>query len=235
MYYNYNRLRVQNWMNDPDKVAGMNRRAARYFLEFKEIEREFSRNNTILFFLISRMGMKELSALLGSSRKQKKLVSAVKMTLKDYSVEQKWEPIFRQEIRKLHERTAYVLYIIRENIKLTELYPYFSSVGYDKLMSLSAKRTESDEGDFNELQKDIEEWNAEHQEEIKKHMEDTAEERERMLAHRAVIREQERQEKAARRQKKKEENAEVKEIRANNRRYNARRKQIEKSFAHYYK
>lgn len=235
MYYNYGRRRVNDWINLPDRPEGMNRRSQRYFLEFKVIEKEFARNNTILYFLIKRMGMHELTGLFGSCQKQKKLVQATKLELKRYAMTQEWERVFDQDVASLHRRTEYVLYIIKANLKLTELYPYFEAEGFAKLMDFAVKPLEDRDETDAELRKDIAEWNACHQEEIRKHMEDTAEERENLMSYRARIAEDNRKEKEERKTAKREAKAELKEIRDNNRKYLKRKHLIDRSFAGYYK
>lgn len=233
MYYNYGRKRVNDWMKEV-REPGMNKRGARYFLEFKEIRQEFGRNNSILYFLIKEMNMKELNSLLGSHIKQKKLVNSVIDELKKYCVTEEWEPVFDRDVKSLHERTRYVLSIIKANIKLTELYPYFETVGFDRLMDFSVKRNSGDDDATDELRDEIQKWNAEHSEVIRKHMEDTAEERANLEAHRERIAESNRREKEARKIARRQANAEVKEIRENNRKYLMRKKKIDRQFERYY-
>lgn len=234
MYYNYGVKRMTDWLH-AERQEGMNQRSARYFLELKEIRQEFGRNNAILFFLIKEMGMKELNSLLGSHVKQKKLVGAVMTDLKQYAMTEDWEKVFNREIRNLRERTRYVFAIIKANIKLTEIYPYFDQVGFERLMDFSIKHNDGDDNADDELREEILAWNAEHQDEIKAHMEATAEERENLIRHRARIAEDTRLEKQARKIAKKAENEEVKEIRRNSKRHMKQKKKIERDFDYLYK
>lgn len=234
MYYNYSRKRINDWTKE-DRQEGMNRRSARYFLEFKEISQEFSRNNAILYFLIKQMGMTELSGIFGSHIKQKRLVRAVMADLKQYAMTEDWEKAFDLDIRMLRERTRYVFAIIKANIKLTELYPYFEQVGFDKLMDFSVKYNDGDDEAADALREEIEKWNAEHQDEIKAHMDATAEERENLIRYRARIAEDNKAEKKARRLARKAQNDEVKEIRRNAEKHRKHRMKVEREFNRYYK
>lgn len=235
MYYNPGRKKINDWMSSREREPGANNRSKRYHKEFTKVLHEFSRNNSILFFLIREMGMKELNSVFGSHIKQKKLVYSVIIELEKYSVTEEWEPVFDRELRSLRERTQYVLSIIKANIKLTELYPYFETVGFERLIFFSIIRNGGDDEASGELKAEIEKWNAEHPEEIRKHMEDTAEERANLESHRARIAEDARREKEARKIARRQANAEVKEIRENNKKYLRRKKLIDRQFERYYK
>ena len=164
---------MNNWLN-ADRPEGMNRRSQRYFLEYKQMEKEFNRNIIILYFLITRLGMKECYAMFKSGQKQKAFIRAVKVNLKQYAVTEEWEKDFDRDLRFLKNRCDHVFRIIRENIRMTELYPYFQSVGFDRMMDFSVKYAHGDDEAADQLQKEIEDWNSGHREEIRTYMKSIA-------------------------------------------------------------
>lgn len=226
---------VNRWLNDKDRVEGMNKRSAKYFREYKQAEREKGRNIVILYYLITRYNLTGCYSMFGSERKQKKYIQAVKMSLKEYSLEQRWERDFDKDLTNLKKRTDFVFRIIQENIRMTELYPFFREVGFDRLADFGVKYAKGDEEAADQLAAEISKWNAEHFGEVQSYMESIAEEKANMEAHRARIQAEEKAEKEAKRMLKKQERDEIKEIRENHRKYESRRKRVERSFDRYYK
>lgn len=236
MYYDPGKQRTNYWLDDKDRPLGPNRRSLAMLRQYKQLKQELSRNLVVLYFLMTRMGMGELRTMFYSAKKQKQYVRAVIFSLKEYAVTEDWEEVFVRDIRLLHERCEYVLTIIRHNLKLTEYMPYFTEVGFDKLVDFSNQhRKEHDDQAADDLEADILAWNAEHADAVKAYMDSIADEKAAMEAHRARIAEQERAEKKAAREQRKAENAEVREIRKNEKAYKSRQRKIERSFERYYK
>lgn len=225
---------VDRWLDIPDKPEGMNKRSARFFREYKTVERMFSRNIIILYFLITRLDMKECYQMFVSSRKQKDFIVAVKMNLKQYAVEEKWEKEFERDIYNHKRRCQHVLRIIQENIRLTDLYPYFQTVGFERLTDFSVDYAKGEDEAADQLEQEIQEWNAEHSRAVETYMESIAEEKAIIEAHRAKVKAEEKAEKKARREAKKAENAEIREMQKNAEKYRKRQAKINREFERYY-
>lgn len=226
---------VNIWMNAKDRPEGMNRRAEKFFLQYKQIEKEFGRNLIILHFLITRLNMKDCYAMFVSGMKQKKYIQAVKLQLKQYAVTEEWEKDFERDIRNLKNRCRHVFRIIQENIRMTELYLYFQTIGFDRLTDFGVAYAKGEDEAADQLEKEITEWNDAHRDAIDRYMESIKEERDNMIRHREKVAEDSKAEKKARREAKKAQTAEVREIRKNREKYRKQQRKIEKEFEHYYK
>ena len=226
---------VNIWMNTKDRPEGMNKRGKKYFLEYKTVEKEFGRNNVILYFLITRLGMNECYSMLSSGRKQKSYIRAVKVQLKEYAVTEEWEKDFERDLNSLKRRCRHVFRIIQENIRMTEQYLYFQTIGFDRLTDFSVAYAKGEDEAADQLEKEIAEWNDAHRDAIDRYMESIKEERDNMIRHREKVAEDDKAEKKARREAKKAQTAEVREIRKNREKYRKHQRKIEKEFEQYYK
>lgn len=226
---------VNRWLDMPGKPEGMNKRSARFFREYKALEKMFSRNLIILYFLITRLDMKECYQMFVSSRKQKQFIIAVKLNLKKYAVEEKWEKDFERDVANHKRRCQHVLRIIQENIRMTSLYPYFQTVGFERLNDFSVKYAEGEDDAATQLEQEIQEWNEEHSRAIEAYMASIKEERANMEAHRAKVKADEKAEKEAIRAEKKARTAEEREIRQNKEKHRKEQMKIEREFERYYK
>lgn len=223
---------TNTWMNLVERPE-TNKASLRYFREYKQCQTELGRNQTILFFLVVKLGIEDLRTVFESGRKQKTYIRAMKESLKRHGVTQEWYSVFDKDIEGLHRRCDHVLLIIKANLKLTPLYPYFENGGFDRLMEYGNRAFEEETASA-ALEEEINTWNAEHADLIAKHMEDTEEERQNLMKHRAKIKAEEKAEKQARKDARKAENAEVKEMMHNQRYWKKRRAKIEREFAQYY-
>lgn len=233
--------RITDWFNDAERPEGMNRRGADYFYQIKDIKQKFIRNNIILYFLITRYGMgDDLRSMLHSSKEQGKLMHKALKELKGdgehpgYAVTQQWDAVFQKDIAKFKKRADYVFRIIEENVKLTELYPYFQTIGFERLVDFGAKYAGGDTEQADQLQREIEEWNADHQEEIKAHMEEVAPLIAARDAHRQKVIEDTKAERRSRRIARQLETAEAREIRENAKRRQKEERRANRMFARYW-
>lgn len=119
---------IGNWLK-VRKPEGQNE-ASRYFLrQAGEIDREFAKNQEIIYFLIEHVGLYEFRSLLRSGKKSRKLIKVLISTLEEYGVTDEWEPVLRKTVEDLRERYGYVHdSIIPESIRMTNIYPYFRDV-----------------------------------------------------------------------------------------------------------
>lgn len=219
---------VDAWLNDKKRFKGCSQKNVEYLREFKQISAEQGRVGTVTYFLLLRLHIENARAMMRSAKKQQNLVWVVMQDLKIYRVDPEWEKTFENDIRRMHERCNYVYYICQENLRLTEHWPYFSTVGFDRLLEFQQKYSEKQESVLDVLLPEMEAWEKSHQDEIKAHMETVRHEievRDRCAEERkakAIA------EKEAAKAKRREENAEYKEIRENEKKYKARLRRLEK-------
>ena len=235
----YGRKRVNDWLNEKNRPKELTRKNLEYVRELNQIEREFSRLIVIAYLLITEFNMNGLRQIFLSAQRQKKFVQAVKLSLKEYGVETEWHKVFDRDIESLRKRLDHAFKIIVENIRLTESYPYFKNVGFDKLIDFSIDYIKAKDNDdtviVNQLKEEIEEYNASHQQEIVKHMESVKDEIEVLERHRAKIEADKKAEKRARKLAKKEADAEVREIKKNNEKHRKEQRKIDRSFGYLFK
>lgn len=167
---------VDRWLDIPDKPEGMNKRSARFFREYKSLEKMFSRNRIILYFLINRLDMKEYSKMFWSCGKQKRFVVKVKIALKQYAVEEKWKEEFEKDIHNHKRRCQHMLRVIQKDIRTTDLYPYFQTVGFERLIDFGVKYADGEAEAADQLEQEIKEWNTEHSRAIETYMASIAKE-----------------------------------------------------------
>lgn len=222
-------------LNDKKRDNNVTQKNLEYLREFKECRRELGRIVIIAYLLITKFQIYDTRQIFYSARKQRRLCASVIGDLKEYGIDQKYHKAIQRDIKSIHNRAAYAFKMIQENIRMTEYYPYFMAVGFDKLMDWSTKYPEDNEMWAAQLIGEITEWNAEHPEEIAKHMESIAEEKANMERHRAKVKADAIAEKEARREAKKRETAYIKEMRENEKKYQQRKRKIEREFERYYR
>lgn len=231
----YNLPCIDDWFNDKQRPKGQNVVGASYAMTLTRINRQFGINNTILHFLLVEMGMSEVRQMLNSGLKQRKLLRKAILELGEFQVEPKWEKTFKRDITKLRKRTEHVERIITENVRLTELYPFFNSVGYRRFVEYAMDKPTEDEEATAKLKSELEEYNSTHQEEIKAYMESIAEEKATHEAFLAKIKADKKSEKEARKASLKAERQELKEIKKNNEAYQKEKRRIDRSFDYLFK
>lgn len=237
----YGRRRIVDWFDVKDRPAGPNRIGLEFFRELKEIDKMFARNNTILFFLISRYGMNDMRKMMVSNLSIRSLMYKIRMQIKGdaehegHAITQEWIPIFRRDVDAFRRRAEYVFFIVQADLKETELYPYFEAVGFERLLDFGIMYRGGDDEQAEQLEKEIDEWNESHCEEVEAYMDSISEQIRNRDEHRRKVKEAASEEKAAERRKRKEATEEAKEIRRNNEAYAKRVRRIERSFQRYYK
>ena len=241
----YGRKQITDWFECPDRPEGMNQTAKKFFLELKDIDKRMARNNTILYFLLMEYDMQEMRTMMISTSRVRALIYKIMVQLKGWkdddgtehqghAVMPEWIQVFRKNIDSFSRRADYVFTIIQKNLEETELYPYFREVGFDRLVDFGVRYPKDKDDQARQLKEEIEQWNAEHQEEIDAHMAVMAPQIQARDAHRKKVAEDRKAEKQAIRLAKKAETAEVREIRENNRKYWKRVKKENREFEKYY-
>ena len=173
--------------------------------------------------------------MMWSARKQRKLISVVSKDLKTYRVEPDWYKVFELDIIGFQRRCEHVFKICKEDLRLTEHYPYFEAVGFEKLLDIPLVFKDTDETPLDEILPDLELWEENHKTEIAAHMESVREELEIRDKHRAEVKAKDKAKKEARKAAKKAERDEIKEIKKNAEAYKKKQRKLDKEFERYYK
>ncbi len=205
MNYDYGRKTMRTWLHDQDVPAGCTEINVKYLRTLKQLSKELGRAACIGHFLITKLNIQSVNAMMKSAKKQRYLLICICGKLKNSKVTSEWIKTFDHDINMIKDRIKYLDFIISENLRMTEYYPYFKEVGFEKLVSFSNDGWH-EENPLEYLIPEIEAWNAEHPDEIARHMEETREEREATEALRAKNKAAAKAEKAQRRAEKKAEN-----------------------------
>ena len=206
-FYCYNRKYkdMGDWLKDNKRESGVNSLNVACLRELKGIDQELGRIGVINFFLLTKLGMDDVRVLMNSAKRQRKFVQTVCKDLKKYKVDASYKSTFEHDIKKLKERIKHSFFITQENVRMTEYYPYFEQGGFDKLLEVELIYNENKETPIDYLAEEIEEWNKEHEEEIKNHVESVREEKETTERFRQEKKEKEKEEKRVAREKAKEQ------------------------------
>lgn len=224
----YGSKNMKTWLNDDKRPKGCNAKNVEYLRELKSILPEFSRVGVLTYFLVTRLGVQDARTMMSSARKQKDLIVAVILDLKRYAVTKDYEPAFERNFRSLRKRCDYVYAICKADLTLTKHWPYFSGVGFEKLLDFDIRYTGKDTSVLDWLIPDMEQWEVEHTDEINAHLESIRPELEAKAKHQEEVKAKEKAEKEAIKAKKRAENAEVREIRENARKEAVRKRKIER-------
>lgn len=196
MLYSTKRLRVNDWLNDRQRPDYLTHSNVVYLRAYKDAYQKLNRISIITYVLGKQFGI-DVWSMFQSAEKQKKFCRAVIKDLKEYGVSKMWAPIFKRDTEYLEERVQYVFKIIVHNVKLTEMYPYFDKIGFERLIDFSVKLPEEREEMCSQLLRDIKEYNDSHPEEVQAHMESVRDELEAWSRHRQKISENAKAEKQA--------------------------------------
>lgn len=233
MYYDYGARRINDWLVMKKNPIG-NPRNIEYIRELNQLFREFKRIAIITYMLKTRFGIEDVQSMLSSATKQRDFVYAVKLQVKEYGVDPEWDRVFDHDIDSMKRRVAYVFRVMADIIKLTELYPYFRAVGFERLVDYGFQYPNESDKATEVLAREIAEYNKKHPEEVAEHMRSTQAERDARDRHRQKIAEQTKLEKESNRLAKKLMRQEEKEIKENAKKEKRRKAIIDKSFARYW-
>ena len=164
--------RIELWSKDPRLSNSMSKLNVVYLRKLKELYTEFGRNNALLYFCTACLGLKSCNPMFSSGIKQRTFVQALTMELKRRTVTTYYIELFDWLVDRLNTRLSHVFRIVKENIYLTEYYPFFEEVGWDVLNDFDTNIATT--VDCNEQLKfildDFAKFKETHPELIKKHM-----------------------------------------------------------------
>lgn len=222
-------------MSDPKREAGVCREQIEYIRSLREIDDELGRVTTLTYFLLTRLKMLDARSMMRSAKSQRNLIWALTQDLKKYQVSKKWMPIFKRDISNLSKRAEFIYKICKEDLRLTEHWPYFEEVGFEKLLDFKTKYEDCEASVLDAILPEMETWEKNHPDEIQKHMESVSEEIRIRDEHQAKVKEKERQEKETAKRIKAEEKAEIKEIEKNRKEELKRKRKLDREFERYFK
>lgn len=231
----YGRKTIQTWMDDKRRPKGCTALNMEYIRDLKQYEREFSRIIIICYFLLKECKMGDVRQMFFSAKKQKEFIYAVKYDLKKYIVTDEWQKVFQRDFQKLRNRLDHVFRIIQENIRLTDMYPYFQDVGFDRLIDFSIEYPKDNDACASQLLSEISDWKAKHPDEVEAHLQKVQPEIEIRDRHRAEVRESARIEKEIRKAARKAENAEIREMKQNEHKRQVEKRRVDRMFDYLYK
>ena len=148
MKYNYYGKKVktlEDWLNDKQREKQPNRNCLNLIREFNDLKHLIGLNSKMLYFLTKYLPSEDggnFWTMFNSCIKQRNFIRRVQVDLKKFSVNDDYLPVFNGELKKIRNRCDYVKLIVKENLKLTEYWPYFNAMGFEKLENLPFDETE---------------------------------------------------------------------------------------------
>lgn len=226
---------LKEWMNDNKRTEGYTFLNARYTKAFKRCDKELGKVGMLNYFMVAYLGISDCRAMMLSAKKQRGLIGAALTQMNQYRIEPEVERIFRNNVTYFEKRIDHIMRITMENLRLTEYYPFFVSIG---LQTIEAIPTgfDFDNDEFMEMiVEEAKAYNLEYPEEISEHMESVRHEIEARDAHRQRVKDAVKAEKEAKRMAEKAARQEVKEMKKNENEHRKRERAIERSLSHLYK
>ena len=226
--------KVNDWINWPDRVKGCSKKQIDIIRDYKRLLSELARTSTLTYFLLNNLDIKNCRTMMTSSNNQRDFVFAAYINLKEYRLDPEFYSMFRRNAESLQRRVDHIFRICKENLRLTEYYPYFEENGFDMLLDFRTEFFNDGRTPLDGILPDIEKWNSEHQDLIKAHMEKIQPEIDAMNAHKQMLHDKAMAEKKAAAEERKKERELKKEIKAFHKKEDKRDKAIERSLNHAY-
>lgn len=235
-YFGKKHLTVNDWLNDKKRPIKITQRNVKYLGLMKEASAELGRISMVTYFLLVKCGMKSVRQMMNSSVRQRKFMKKVISELKKYEVTNEYERAFEKSVESARKRIDHVYKIIRENVRLTEFYPYFEQVGFKRLLDYSmatmAEGIINDEEEQRLYERALE-WNRFHKEEVEEHMNKIRPEMEMLEERRRRIAEERRIERETLKAIKKAEEDEAREMRKNEKKWECEVRKANKMLERY--
>ena len=210
-----------------------NAKSKEYLETLYKIGRRNKKLLCVLYFMKVMMGMQSMATMFVSCQKVRDLIASISSRLYRKAVTEEWEPTFDKYISDTLKRLDYVMRIMRENIYLTEYYPFFAEVGFDTLFDFDMHGEDID-GRLEEIKQSFESWKEGNLDKIDAHMRKTESLRTALDEEKARNKENDKLEKEERKAARKKETDEVREIRFWQRQHEKEERKIEKEMRRYY-
>lgn len=116
-----------------DKYVGpstniMSKAQVDVYREYKDLFRTYQVYSGVLFSLLKSAKLNGLRTMLSSCKKQKKLLQAMVITLKNYTLEKYEIEICMKNTKSFSTRLTRIKLVTKENLLMTEFYPYYQEL-----------------------------------------------------------------------------------------------------------
>ncbi len=116
-----------------DKYVGpstniMSKAQVDVYREYKDLFRTYQVYSGVLFSLMKSTKLNGLLTMFSSCEKQKKLLQAMVLTLKNYTLEKYEIEICMKDIKSFSTRLTRIKLVTKENLLMTEFYPYYQEL-----------------------------------------------------------------------------------------------------------
>lgn len=183
-------LSITDWSHDHKRapLKGISFKNMEYAADLLKAEKQLARTSTVNYFCMTRLCEKNsyeesnYRTMMKSSVKQKKLCYSIARQLEKYEVDPKYDKAFKRDIAAILRRSEHIYLIVRENLKLTQYWPYFEAVGFDRLLDFTQKYSDDSSSVLDVILPEMHAWMKEHEAEIDAYMEQIKPEIERKQA-----------------------------------------------------
>lgn len=206
---------MKSWMSDATRRKGATGHNLEILREANEARDKLKNITVVTYFLLKEYKMDALQSMFASAQKQRDLCSAVILDLKKFKLDDEWYPVIKRDLSSIERRYLWVLEMVKENVRLTKLQPFFDAYGFDSLFAIRQGDKKETEEAVADLKKKISTWNKKHEAEVSAYEKAIKDEVEKIEARRQKIKDDERKEREARRMRRKQVNDELKEMRKN--------------------
>lgn len=148
-----------------------NDRSAKYLEIGKKLKKRNGKILAILYFLMEELNVKSVATLFSSVRKVSRLIYVLNQALTRKAVTDEYAEAFNEFVKKSVKRMDHVLRIMKEDLYLTEYWPFFREVGFDDIFDFELT------GDYAEnnrrlllIKERFLVWKSDHTTEIEEHM-----------------------------------------------------------------
>lgn len=226
---------IKQFLDTNDVPFEQNDRSRKYFAIIDKIDKKNKKVIAILYFFKVILGITSMETMFVSAQKMKRMFYALKCALKHKTVTDEWDGLFSKFVTDSNKRLDYVLKIIRENLFLTEYYPFFREIGLDSVFSYELTSDfEANDRYFYGIRDQFEEWKSAHKEEIEAHMAKAQPMIDALAEQARRVKEKEEAEKKARAEYRKSITAEIRQ----RKKYDAERekagRKLQREFERYY-
>lgn len=228
----WGKVDIGTWMHDKRLREKPTKYNIQYLREYKDILHSFQEICITLYFLKNEMKIPYAGNLFWSAKKQKDFLIDTVLMLKSREVNEKYAEVFERSKSNFDRRLEHIWLIIKEDVRLTECYPYFQEKGFDCLKEFDFH---SGSDDLNAISEDYRVWAEKHADLIENHMASVKEEIDRKNKHFAEQRAKAKAEKEYLKEIERYEKAKQKLIDSDIARNQKRYKAIERSYEKYYK
>lgn len=226
---------IKQFLDTNDVPFEQNDRSRKYFTIIDKIDKKNKKVIAILYFFKVILGITSMETMFVSAQKMKRMFYVLKGTLNKKAVTDEWDGLFSKFVTDSNKRLDYILKIIRENLFLTEYYPFFREIGLDSVFSYELTSDfEANDRYFYGIRDQFEEWKPAHTAEIDAHMAKAQPMIDALAEQARRVKEKEEAEKKARAEYRKSITAEIRQ----RKKYDAERekagRKLQREFERYY-